>query len=49
MVAAYPAFDPVRPVMFATVRRGERDDSILGGPSALATSSGALLVTSAIA
>jgi hypothetical protein len=28
MVAANPAFDPVRPVMFATVRRGERDDSI---------------------
>lgn len=28
MVAANPAFDPVRPVMFARVRRGERDDSI---------------------
>ena len=28
MVAANPAFDPVRPVMFAKVRRGERDDSI---------------------
>ena len=28
MVAANAAFDPVRPVMFATVRRGERDDSI---------------------
>ena len=28
MLAANPAFDPVRPVMFAKVRRGERDDSI---------------------
>jgi hypothetical protein len=28
MVAADPAFAPVRPVMFATVRRGEHDDSI---------------------
>jgi hypothetical protein len=28
MIAANPAFDPVRPVMFAKVRRGERDDSI---------------------
>jgi Ferritin-like len=28
MLSANPAFDPVRPVMFATVRRGERDDSI---------------------
>jgi hypothetical protein len=28
MVAANPAFEPVRPVMFARVRRGERDDSI---------------------
>ena len=28
MLAANPAFDPVRPVMFATVRRGEHDDSI---------------------
>jgi hypothetical protein len=28
MRAADPAFDPVRPVMFATVRRGERDDSV---------------------
>jgi hypothetical protein len=28
MLAANPAFEPVRPVMFATVRRGERDDSI---------------------
>jgi hypothetical protein len=28
MVAGNPAFDPVRPAMFATVRRGERDDSI---------------------
>jgi Ferritin-like len=28
MVAANPAFDPVRPVMFAKVRRGERDQSI---------------------
>ena len=27
MLSANPAFDPVRPVMFATVRRGERDDS----------------------
>jgi len=27
-LAANPAFDPVRPVMFATVRRGERDASI---------------------
>jgi Ferritin-like len=28
MSAANPAFDPVRPVMFAKVRRGERDDSV---------------------
>jgi hypothetical protein len=28
MLAANPAFDPIRPVMFAKVRRGERDDSI---------------------
>jgi Ferritin-like len=28
MLAANAAFDPVRPVTFATVRRGERDDSI---------------------
>src|SRR5919112_1126487 len=28
MTAANPAFDPVRPVMFAKVRRGEHDDSI---------------------
>ena len=28
MLAANAAFDPVRPVMFATVRRGERDDPI---------------------
>ena len=28
MLEANPAFDPVRPVLFATVRRGERDDSI---------------------
>ncbi len=28
MLAANPAFDPVRPVMFARVRRGERDESI---------------------
>ena len=28
MVAANPAFEPVRPVMFATVRRGEHDGSI---------------------
>ena len=28
MLSANAAFDPVRPVMFATVRRGERDDSI---------------------
>jgi ferritin-like protein len=28
MLSANPAFDPVRPVMFATVRRSERDDSI---------------------
>ena len=28
MLRANPAFDPVRPVMFATVRRSERDDSI---------------------
>src|SRR5262245_21334470 len=27
-VAANPAFDPVRPVMFARVRRGEHDDAI---------------------
>jgi hypothetical protein len=27
MLQANPEFDPVRPVMFATVRRGERDDS----------------------
>ena len=28
MLAANPAFDPVRPVLFAKVRRGERDDGI---------------------
>jgi hypothetical protein len=28
MVEDNPAFDPVRPVMFATVRRGERGDSL---------------------
>ena len=28
MLSANAAFDPVRPVMFAVVRRGERDDSI---------------------
>jgi len=28
MVAANPEFDPVRPVMFATVRRCERDDTV---------------------
>src|SRR5512133_699804 len=28
MLLANPAFDPVRPVMFATVRRGEHDDSV---------------------
>jgi hypothetical protein len=28
MLAANPAFDPVRPVIFAKVRRGERDDAI---------------------
>jgi hypothetical protein len=28
MRAANPSFDPVRPVMFAAVRRGERDESI---------------------
>ena len=28
MIAANPAFDPVRPVMFAKVRRGENDDSL---------------------
>jgi Ferritin-like len=28
MLSANPAFDPVRPVMFAAVRRGEREDSI---------------------
>lgn len=28
MVAADPAFDPVRPVMFATVRRCEHDDTV---------------------
>jgi hypothetical protein len=28
MVAANPAFEPVRPVMFAKVRRGEHDDAI---------------------
>ncbi len=28
MLAANPVFDPVRPVMFAKVRRGERDHSI---------------------
>jgi len=27
MIAANPAFDPIRPVMFAKVRRGEYDDS----------------------
>jgi len=34
MLAANPAFDPVRPVMFATVRRSERVDSIplIGDP-----------------
>ena len=28
MIAANPAFDPVRPVMFAKVRRSEHDDSL---------------------
>ena len=28
MIAANPAFDPARPVMFAKVRRGEHDDSL---------------------
>ena len=28
MVAANPGFDPVRPVMFATVRRCEHDDTV---------------------
>jgi Ferritin-like len=28
MIATNPAFDPVRPVMFAKVRRGEHDDSL---------------------
>jgi Ferritin-like len=28
LTAANPAFDPVRPVMFAKVRRGERDDAL---------------------
>jgi CDGSH-type Zn-finger protein/truncated hemoglobin YjbI len=28
MVAANPEFDPVRPVMFATVRRSEHDDTV---------------------
>jgi hypothetical protein len=28
MIAANPAFEPVRPVMFARVRRGEHDESI---------------------
>jgi hypothetical protein len=28
MIAANPAFEPVRPVMFAKVRRGEYDDSL---------------------
>lgn len=28
MLSANPAFDPVRPVLFAKVRRGERDESI---------------------
>jgi CDGSH-type Zn-finger protein/truncated hemoglobin YjbI len=28
MVTAKPGFDPVRPVMFATVRRSERDDTV---------------------
>src|SRR5262245_48875471 len=28
MLAANPAFDPVRPILFAKVRRGERDDAI---------------------
>jgi Ferritin-like len=28
MIVANPEFDPVRPVMFAKVRRGERDDSL---------------------
>ena len=28
MLLANPAFDPVRPVLFAKVRRGERDDAI---------------------
>jgi hypothetical protein len=34
MVDANPAFDPVRPVMFATVRRGERADPLplIGDP-----------------
>jgi hypothetical protein len=29
MIAANPAFDPVRPVMFAKVRPGERDDDLI--------------------
>jgi hypothetical protein len=34
MLAANPAFDPVRPVLFATVRRCEHDDSVplIGDP-----------------
>ena len=28
MLGANPAFDPVRPVLFAKVRRGEHDESI---------------------
>jgi Ferritin-like len=28
MIGANPSFDPVRPVMFAKVRRGERDESL---------------------
>ncbi|HEY6637100.1 MAG TPA: ferritin-like protein [Solirubrobacterales bacterium] len=28
MIAANPAFDPIRPVMFARVRHGEHDDSL---------------------
>src|SRR4029450_8087330 len=34
MLAANPAFDPIRPVRFATVRRSEHDDSVprIGDP-----------------
>jgi hypothetical protein len=32
MLAANPAFDPVRPVLFATVRRCEHDDSVHRDP-----------------